>query len=78
MNVLAARFAELLFIHAASWTYIDCFDTYQRHFGTPLELSELLVESVEDLINKPSLRPIVTVRSSTITMSIYHWDTGCV
>lgn len=61
LNVLAARFAELLFTHAAGWIYLDCFDTYQKHFGTSLELSELKVDSIEELINKPNLRPVVMV-----------------
>lgn len=59
LNVVAAQFAEMLFVHAANWTYIDCFDTYQRHFGISLELSELKVDSIEELINKPTLRPVI-------------------
>ena len=62
LNILAARFAELLFVRADNWTYINCFDAYQQHFGTSLELSELRVDSIEELINKPNLKPIVTVR----------------
>lgn len=62
LNVLASQFAELLFTLRADWTYIDCFSTYQKHFGTSLELSEFRVESVEELINKPNLKPVVMVR----------------
>ena len=62
LNILAARLTELLFVRADRWTYIDCFDVYQQHFGMSLELSELRVESIEELINKPNLRPVVTVR----------------
>ena len=61
LNVLSTRFAELLFTHAAGWIYIDCFDVYQKYFGTSLELGELRVDSIEELINKPNLRPVVTV-----------------
>ena len=69
LNILAARFAELLFMHANRWIYINCFDSYQKHFGTSLELSELRVDSIEELINKPNLRPIVMVRLSLYTIT---------
>jgi len=62
LNILAAQFAELLFTHADRWTFIDCFDAYEKHFGTPLELNELRVDSIEDLLNKPNLRPVVMVK----------------
>ena len=61
LNILAARFAELLFTHADSWTFIDCFDTYEKHFGTSLELNELRVDSIEELLNKPNFRPVIMV-----------------
>lgn len=63
LNIIAAQFAELLFINIAGWTFINCCDDYQKHFGTSLELSELRVNSIEELINKPNLKPVVMVRS---------------
>ena len=53
---------------------MDCFDAYQRHFGTSLELSELRVESIEELMNKPNLKTIIMVRHfyMSSTKSLLH------
>ena len=77
LNLMAARFSELLFIHADRWIYVDCFDVYQKHFGIPLELNELKVEGVEELLYKPNLRSVMMVSYHTVIRQGFHVVSQC-
>jgi len=75
LNILASQMAEMLFTYRGQWVLIDCVDTYERYFGTTLELGRLKLCSIEELLNKPTFKMIVVV-STLMQMGQVSWCQG--